>query len=62
VNPGRSSVAALEILLVTAAVSILIREGRTFQITSAMQTGRGTGTMTLGGSLLKRAGVKLAAA
>jgi twitching motility protein PilT len=35
--------AALEILLVNAAVSNLIREGKTFQIPSVIQTGRGNG-------------------
>jgi twitching motility protein PilT len=44
-------VAALEILIVTHAVSNLIREGKTFQIPSLMQTGRGLGMMTLTDSL-----------
>ncbi len=35
--------AALEILIVTPAVSNLIREGKTFQIPSAMQTGKALG-------------------
>jgi twitching motility protein PilT len=35
--------AALEILLVNVAVSNLIREGKTFQIPSVIQTGRGDG-------------------
>jgi twitching motility protein PilT len=50
---GGGRVAALEILLVTAAVSNLIREGKTFQIPSVMQTGRGMGMMTLSDSLLE---------
>jgi len=50
---GGGRVAALEILLVTPAVSNLIREGKTFQIPSVMQTGRGAGMMTLGDSLLE---------
>ncbi len=39
-------VAALEILICTPAVSNLIREGKTFQIASAMQTGRKVGMIT----------------
>jgi twitching motility protein PilT len=35
--------AALEIMVVTSAVSNLIREGKTFQIPSVIQTGRGEG-------------------
>jgi twitching motility protein PilT len=49
---GGGRVAALEILLVNSAVSNLIREGKTFQIPSIMQTGRGMGMMTLSDSLL----------
>src|SRR5262245_64830894 len=37
---GGGRVAALEILVVTPAVSNLIREGKTFQIPSLMQTGK----------------------
>jgi len=44
-------VAALEILLVTPAVANLIREGKTFQVPSLMQTGRGLGMITLMDSL-----------
>jgi twitching motility protein PilT len=40
-------VAALEILIVTPAVSNLIREGKTFQIASLMQTGKSLGMQTL---------------
>ncbi|WP_022850966.1 type IV pilus twitching motility protein PilT [Limisalsivibrio acetivorans] len=36
-------VAALEILFVTGAIANLIREGKTFQIPSSIQTGRGEG-------------------
>jgi twitching motility protein PilT len=50
---GGGRVAALEILLVNSAVSNLIREGKTFQIPSVMQTGRGAGMMTLSDSLLE---------
>ncbi|HEV8701506.1 MAG TPA: type IV pilus twitching motility protein PilT [Candidatus Polarisedimenticolia bacterium] len=50
---GGGRVAALEILLVSPAVSNLIREGKTFQIPSVMQTGRGSGMITLSDSLLE---------
>jgi len=50
---GGGRIAALEILLVNSAVSNLIREGKTFQIPSIMQTGRGSGMMTLSDSLLE---------
>ena len=43
-KPGR--VAAIEILFNTKAVANLIREGKTFQIPSAMQTGRREGMIT----------------
>ncbi|MCB0350185.1 MAG: type IV pilus twitching motility protein PilT [Bdellovibrionales bacterium] len=43
-QPGR--IAAFEILVNTFAISNLIREGKTFQIPSAMQTGGGDGMMT----------------
>jgi twitching motility protein PilT len=49
---GGGRVAALEILIVTPAISNLIREGKTFQIPSAMQTGRGIGMVSLNDSLL----------
>jgi len=39
--------AALEILAVTPAVSNLIREGKTFQIPSVIQTGRAQGMMLM---------------
>lgn len=43
-KPGR--VAAFEVLINTFAVANLIREGKTFQIPSAMQTSSGSGMMT----------------
>jgi twitching motility protein PilT len=43
---GGGRVAALEILMVNKAVANLIREGKTFQIPSTMQTGRGQGMQT----------------
>jgi twitching motility protein PilT len=49
---GGGRAAALEILLVTAAISNLIREGKAFQIPSLMQTGKGLGMMLMNDSLL----------
>ncbi len=49
---GGGRVAALEILIVTPAVANLIREGKTFQITSLMQTGRGIGMQMLNDALI----------
>ncbi len=48
---GGGRVAALEILLITPAVSNLIREGKTFQIPSIMQTAKSIGMITLSDSL-----------
>jgi twitching motility protein PilT len=48
---GGGRVAAFEILICTPAVSNLIREGKTFQIPSAMQTGRRQGMCQLNDSL-----------
>jgi twitching motility protein PilT len=50
---GGGRVAALEILLVTPAVSNLIREGKTFQIGSVMQTGRGMGMQTISDAMIE---------
>jgi twitching motility protein PilT len=49
-GPGR--VAAYEILFNTGAVANLIRERKTFQIPSVMQTGRGAGMVTMNDSLI----------
>jgi twitching motility protein PilT len=49
---GGGRVAAMEILLGNSAVSALIREGKTYQIASIMQTGRGAGMVTMNDSLL----------
>jgi len=49
---GGGRVAAMEILLCTSSVSNLIREGKTFQIPSVMQTAKGVGMTTLNDSLL----------
>jgi twitching motility protein PilT len=48
-QPGR--VAALELLINTPAVANLIREGKTFQIPSAMQTGADHGMITYENSI-----------
>jgi twitching motility protein PilT len=48
---GGGRVAALEILIITPAISNLIREGKTFQIASAMQTGKSHGMVLLNDSL-----------
>ncbi|MDP6582985.1 MAG: hypothetical protein QF681_20275, partial [Vicinamibacterales bacterium] len=44
-------IAAFEILVVTAAISNLIREGKTFQIESMLQTGKKDGMIALEQSL-----------
>ena len=49
---GGGRVAAQEILLTNPAVSNLIREGKTFQLASAMQTGRAKGMILLNDALL----------
>lgn len=49
---GGGRAAALEVLIATSAVSNLIREGKTFQIPSMMQTGRAHGMVILNDSLL----------
>ncbi len=43
---GGGRIAAIEILVATKAVANLIREGKTFQIPSAMQTGKREGMIT----------------
>ncbi len=55
---GSSRVAAIETLVPTPAVRNLIREGKTHQITSVMQTGSGVGMQTMDAALatLVRAG------
>ena len=49
---GGGRVAAREILLVTNAVSNLIREGKTFQIPSIMQTSKRLGMITMNDTLM----------
>jgi twitching motility protein PilT len=48
---GGGRVAAMEILIATTGVANLIREGKTFQIPSMMQTGKGAGMQTLNDGL-----------
>jgi len=60
IDGGR--VAAFEILICTPAVSNLIREGKTFQIASAMQTGRQLGMMTQTDSLYQLVSKKIVTA
>ena len=50
---GGGRVAAREILLTIPAISNLIREGKTFQIPSVMQTNRKTGMVTLNDALIE---------
>ena len=56
---GGGRVAALEILLGTSAVANLIREGKTFQIPSLMQTGRALGMQQLNDALFDLAKKKM---
>jgi twitching motility protein PilT len=50
---GGGRIAAYEVLIVNTAVSNLIREGKTFQIPSLMQTQRQLGMRTLNDSLIE---------
>ncbi len=56
---GGGRVAALEILLYSRAVGNLIRESKTFQIPSAMQTGKKEGMVQLNDALLNLVDQKL---
>jgi twitching motility protein PilT len=56
---GGGRVAAREVLLSIPAVSNLIREGKTFQIPSIMQTNRKTGMVTLNDALMELVDAKL---
>jgi twitching motility protein PilT len=49
---GGGRVAALEILVINNAVANLIREGKTFQIPSIMQTGKAEGMVLINDSLM----------
>ena len=53
--------AALEVLIATSAISNLIREGKTFQIPSMMQVGKGVGMVSLNDALLELVTRKLVA-
>ena len=50
---GGGRVAALEVLIVSSAISNLIREAKTFQIQSMMQVGKAVGMVTLNDALLE---------
>jgi twitching motility protein PilT len=50
---GGGRVAALECLFITPAIANLIREGKTFQIPSAMQTGRAFGQRLMNDAILE---------
>jgi twitching motility protein PilT len=50
---GGGRIAALEVLIVTAAVSNLIREGKTFQIPTIMQVGKALGMVSLNEALME---------
>jgi twitching motility protein PilT len=56
---GGGRVAAREVLLTIPAVSNLIREGKTFQIPSIMQTNRKAGMVTLNDALMELVDAKL---
>src|SRR2546429_4728701 len=58
---GGGRAAALEILIVTSAVSNLIREAKTFQIQSMMQVGKAIGMVTLNDALIDLVNKKLVA-
>jgi twitching motility protein PilT len=49
------------VLIVTSAVSNLIREGKTFQLPSIMQVGKAQGMVTLNDSLMNLVTKKLVA-
>ncbi len=49
---GGGRAAALEVLIVTPSVANLIREAKTFQIASVMQTGKNVGMVTINDALL----------
>jgi twitching motility protein PilT len=56
---GGGRIAAMEVLIVTHSIANLIREGKTFQIPSIMQTGRGLGMVTLNDALIRLVNDKL---
>ena len=58
---GGGRIAALEVLIVTGAVSNLIREAKTFQIPSIMQVGKSLGMVCLNDALMDLVTKKLVA-
>jgi twitching motility protein PilT len=58
---GGGRIAALEVLIATQAVSNLIREGKTFQISSLMQVGKGIGMVSLNDALMELVTKKIVA-
>jgi len=56
---GSGRVAALEVMIVNAAIANLIREGKTYQIPSAIQTGKKQGMQSLDGTIAELLGKKL---
>ncbi|HEU5258465.1 MAG TPA: PilT/PilU family type 4a pilus ATPase [Vicinamibacterales bacterium] len=58
---GGGRAAALEVLIVTSAVSNLIREAKTFQIPSIMQVGKSVGMVSLNDALMDLVAKKLVA-
>jgi twitching motility protein PilT len=58
---GGGRIAALEVLIVTPAVSNLIREGKTFQLPSLLQVGKKDGMVSLNDALMELVAKKLVA-
>ena len=58
---SRTCAAVSFLLIVTSAVSNLIREGKTFQLPSIMQVGKAQGMVTLNDSLMNLVTKKLVA-
>jgi twitching motility protein PilT len=58
---GGGRIAALEVLIVTPAVSNLIREGKTFQLPSILQVGKKDGMVSLNDALMELVAKKLVA-
>ncbi|MFB3917585.1 MAG: type IV pilus twitching motility protein PilT [Terriglobales bacterium] len=56
---GGGRIAALEVLICDAAIANLIRESKTMQIPSAMQTGKGMGNITMNEALYQLVQKKL---
>jgi len=56
---GGGRIAALEVLIVTPAISNLIREAKTFQINSMMQVGKAVGMVSLNDALMELVTKKL---